>query len=547
MFILYIIAFIFAIGIIILVHEAGHFFCAKKAGILCYEFSIGMGPVLWQKKKGETMISIRLIPIGGYVSMADSTIEQLAIEKEDRIGINLDSGCVKELYLNPTNDNDAVGVVKEIELQGSHGEPLEVTLDIDGTLVTYPILKDAFMVVSPKQKIQITPYNRSFDSKKISSRMITISAGVIMNFLLAIVIYLIIYFIQGVPNYDSNQIGNVGEGYPSAFVLQEGDKITKIDDNEIASWTSLASVMDEYASKGITNLTLTYERDGNVYTENLDIYIALNNFGLSNIGIPSDVEIHKDKDGNGVQVGSVALKYGKSSSEKQEPRPNEATLTSGDTVTHIKVADGNFEAVKSWEDIVRVLGGLTDVSYINFRFYDHETSTMTVSSTPAYSYSDALLDSQNIIKIKTYIGINPTYHFSFTGCVSAAFKEFASSSMLIFNTLKELVVPSASVREVGLSDLSGVVGIFDMVSQTVSAGVLSYLSFIALLSVNIAIMNFLPIPALDGGRFVFLIYEGITHKKPNKKFETMLNNIVFFLLIALFIFVTYNDILRLFA
>lgn len=58
-------------------------------------------------------------------------------------------------------------------------------------------------------------------------------------------------------------------------------------------------------------------------------------------------------------------------------------------------------------------------------------------------------------------------------------------------------------------------------------------------------MNFLPIPALDGGRAVFLIYEAITHKKPNKKFETLLNNIVFILLLILFVFVTYNDILRL--
>ena len=60
-------------------------------------------------------------------------------------------------------------------------------------------------------------------------------------------------------------------------------------------------------------------------------------------------------------------------------------------------------------------------------------------------------------------------------------------------------------------------------------------------------MNFLPIPALDGGRAVFLIYEAITHKKAKiKKFETLLNNIVFILLLILFVFVTYNDILRLF-
>ena len=69
------IAFIFILGLIILVHEAGHFFFAKRAGILCHEFSLGMGPVIWQTKKGETNYSIRAIPIGGFVSMAGEELE----------------------------------------------------------------------------------------------------------------------------------------------------------------------------------------------------------------------------------------------------------------------------------------------------------------------------------------------------------------------------------------------------------------------------------------------------------------------------------------
>ena len=69
-----IIAFVLIIGVIILVHEGGHFFFAKKAGILCHEFSIGMGPVLYKKQWGETTICIRAIPIGGFVSMAGEEI-----------------------------------------------------------------------------------------------------------------------------------------------------------------------------------------------------------------------------------------------------------------------------------------------------------------------------------------------------------------------------------------------------------------------------------------------------------------------------------------
>ena len=84
-----------------------------------------------------------------------------------------------------------------------------------------------------------------------------------------------------------------------------------------------------------------------------------------------------------------------------------------------------------------------------------------------------------------------------------------------------------------------------MVLQLVQTGILPILAFTAMLSVNIGIMNLLPIPALDGGRIVFLGYELITRRKPNKKFELVLNNVFFILLMILFIYVTFNDVMRL--
>ena len=83
-----------------------------------------------------------------------------------------------------------------------------------------------------------------------------------------------------------------------------------------------------------------------------------------------------------------------------------------------------------------------------------------------------------------------------------------------------------------------------MVLQLVQTGILPILAFTAMLSVNIGIMNLLPIPALDGGRIIFLLYELITRRKPNKNFENILTIIFFVLLMLLFIFVTYNDIMR---
>lgn len=542
MIVLNIIAFIFAIGIIILIHEAGHFYCAKKAGILCHEFSIGMGPVLWQKRKGETMISIRAIPIGGYVAMADSTVEQILINEGETIGINLEDGSVKELVLDQNLDADFRGVVKHIELLGVHGEGLEVTLEIDGEDKTYPILRDAFLVSSPKDRMQITPYDRSFDSKKISQRFITISAGVIMNFVLSIVLYLIISFVTGVPA-NTNIVGSVGEAYPSAKFLSSGDIIKEVNGKEVTDWNSLGVIMEDVAMEGKTTITLKYIHDGVLKEENnCGVYLVLNSFGLSNMQIDENASSY-DK---GAQVGNLGLKYG-TGKDKATPSDDETVLKNGDYITAIRI-HGNSEwtVINDWSDLISNLNAYTDVISIDYKFYSQDKKKEIDSQTPIYSYSDALLSGQDIIKLKAYIGVSPEYHFDFLGCTKAGFKQFGESSLVIFSTLKELIAPSANIREVGLSDLSGVVGIFNLVSRTLSSGFLAYLSLIALLSVNIGIMNFLPIPALDGGRAVFLIYEAITHKKPNKKFETLLNNIVFILLLILFVFVTYNDILRLF-
>lgn len=542
MIVLNIIAFIFAIGIIILIHEAGHFYCAKKAGILCHEFSIGMGPVLWQKRKGETMISIRAIPIGGYVAMADSTVEQILINEGETIGINLEDGSVKELVLDQNLDADFRGVVKHIELLGVHGEGLEVTLEIDGEDKTYPILRDAFLVSSPKDRMQITPYDRSFDSKKISQRFITISAGVIMNFVLSIVLYLIISFVTGVPA-NTNIVGSVGEAYPSAKFLSSGDIIKEVNGKEVTDWNSLGVIMEDVAKEGKTTITLKYIHDGVLKEENnCGVYLVLNSFGLSNMQIDENASSY-DK---GAQVGNLGLKYG-TGKDKATPSDDETVLKNGDYITAIRI-HGNSEwtVINDWSNLISNLNAYTDVISIDYKFYSQDKKKEIDSQTPIYSYSDALLSGQDIIKLKAYIGVSPEYHFDFWGCTKAGFKQFGESSLVIFSTLKELIAPSANIREVGLSDLSGVVGIFNLVSRTLSSGFLAYLSLIALLSVNIGIMNFLPIPALDGGRAVFLIYEAITHKKPNKKFETLLNNIVFILLLILFVFVTYNDILRLF-
>lgn len=573
MVLLAILAFVFGIGLIILVHEAGHFYFAKKAGVLCHEFAIGFGPAIWKKKVGETMITLRAIPIGGYVAMADSTLEMLMIKKGDTIGINLENEYVTELLLDNNLDHEVEGVVERIELLGAHGEALEVELKIGEETKVYPIKSDAFIVASAKEKMQITPYERSFDSKKVYQRALTMSAGVIMNFILAIVLYLIISFANGVANMNSSVIGEISKNFPADLAqLKSGDKIKGIKYEGldefvlVDTWTDFQKEMDKLSNKGYTSLQLKYERDNQENTVIINsMYFAAQNIGLTNIEIPSELKIDENQTkpifnySSGVQVGNLGLKYGKSSKDEMKPKKEEATLSPGDYIVGIKVykhdENGNkeFTEVNSWRDIVNALSYLEgDVGHVYFKFFDQQSyegdveEALLETLTPVYTYSDALLDSQDMYVYKSYIGVSPTYHRPFFGCIKEAFKSFWDDATVIFRTLKELIAPSASIREVGPSNLSGFVGIFGMVKQTISNGFLPYLGLLALLSVNIGIMNLLPIPALDGGRLVFLGYEAITRKKAPKKFEIILNNIMMILLLLLFVFVTYNDILRLF-
>ncbi|WP_235070744.1 site-2 protease family protein [Turicibacter sp. TJ11] len=113
-----ILSFILALGIIILVHELGHFLVAKHYGILCHEFSIGMGPTIWSKKKGETTYSIRAIPFGGYVAMAGEEAEKEMVKVGQLVGLDLTrNGLVNKIYLKPqANQSMIQGTIQSVDL-----------------------------------------------------------------------------------------------------------------------------------------------------------------------------------------------------------------------------------------------------------------------------------------------------------------------------------------------------------------------------------------------------------------------------------------------
>ena len=136
---------------------------------------------------------------------------------------------------------------------------------------------------------------------------------------------------------------------------------------------------------------------------------------------------------------------------------------------------------------------------------------------------------------------NQDREYGFFSAISYSFKKFASLVRQMIMTIKGLFKGGISVK-----DLSGPVGIFSAVDQTKESGVSSLFYLLALLSLNVGFVNLIPFPAFDGGRILFLIIEKIKGKPVRAETENLIHTIGFFILLALIIYVTINDVIRLF-
>ena len=539
-----ILAFIIIIGAIICIHEAGHYFVAKKCGILCHEYSIGMGPALYKKQGVETTFCVRAIPIGGFVSMAGEQDTADYTKIGNKLGLRLDNDIVTEIILDEKIECDIRGEVTDKDLDGKDGKDLYITIADDmGETHYYQVKEDAKYIFEKGETLQLAPYNRVFDSKPKWQRFLVLFAGAFMNFVLALVLYLIIAFATGVPNLKSNKVGSVSSDFPASEIISKGDKIEEVNGKKISSWKDFQKALKEtYDSYG-TTIDITFTHKGEVKTASLETYTGIISIGLTNYGAENFkwTNVPGYTDVFGLEVGKVGIRYSMA----------EGNLSKGDYITGLSIggADYSFE---SWSDIIRIFDTLEVKTSLDVRFeYYHKNDDNTytkVSKGECKSiepYTDEVLSNQRVEKIQQYIGVSPTYHFSLFKCIGQAFVNFWNDFTLIFRTLKLLIAPQ-SVRQIGVSDLSSVVGIWGMVKEYIGAGFLALLSLTALLSVNIGVMNLLPIPALDGGRILFLLIEAITGKRPSKKVENAITLVFMALLLILFVYVTFNDILRIF-
>ncbi len=415
-----VISFVIIFGALVFFHELGHLVFAKRAGILCREFAIGFGPKVLAFKKNETVYTIRLLPIGGFVRMAGEDPETVELKPGYRVGLQFNSaGLVDKIILN---NKDRYPDCKVIEVENAD---MERELFIKGyedgndeVLQTFRIDEHA-VTIEDGVSTQIAPYHRQFASKTLGQRTMAIFAGPMMNFLLAIVLFMIIAAFQGVV-VDEPRLGELTtDGAALSSGLKKGDVVQSIEGEEVSSWMDVQQSIQKHPGEEIS---FVVERDG----ETLDIPV-----------IPKEIERE------GKQIGVI----------------------------------GVYPPVE-----------------------------------------------KSPVKVLTH-GVTETY--------------FWTKQIIVM--LGQLITGQFSIDM-----LSGPVGIYVSTEEVAKSGFFYLMKWAAVLSINLGIMNLLPIPALDGGRLMFFAVEAVRGKPVDRQKEGMVHFIGFALLMLLMLVVTWNDIQRFF-
>ena len=259
-----ILTFILVFGIIVVVHEFGHFYFAKKSGILVREFAIGMGPKIFAHiGKNGTAYTIRILPLGGYVRMAGWGDDTTEIKTGTPVSLTL------------TDD----GKVKRINLSGKKLDqtalPMQVTqfdfedkLFIKGLVLeeekTFAVNHDATVVEADGTEVRIAPLDVQYQNATIWGKLITNFAGPMNNFILGVVVFWILIFMQGgVRDVDTNQFHVMPQGALAKVGVPETAQITKIGSHGVSNWESLIQAVEtETKDKTAPTLDVTISEKG---------------------------------------------------------------------------------------------------------------------------------------------------------------------------------------------------------------------------------------------------------------------------------------------
>ena len=421
-------AFLFVLGVLIFVHELGHFLAARRVGVRVLTFSLGFGPKILKVKRGDTEYCISAIPLGGYVKMAGE---------------------------NPDDPRSGQS--------------------------------DEFLSKSKWQRFQI------------------LIMGPLMNVVLAVVV-LAIVLAQGdrIAAYRDEPpvIGAVmaGSAAERAGVMR-GDQILTVADDTVETWEDLLLAI---ATKPERDVAITLLRDGQ--TRSLTVRpTAEGRYEIGNIGVLPDTNPSVN-----VVPGDVADRAG---------------FEDGDVILAV-----NGERIATGTQFERAIQTNANRAIeVTVRRGDDE---VRITATPEKRGDVGKLGLAIFDESKE---INPTA----LEAIKLSIERNIESSGLIFTTLAGLFTGETSMRQ-----LQGPVGIAQLSGESASAGFLELLRLMAMLSINLGILNLMPIPVLDGGHILILLLEGIARRDFSMAVKEKMLLAGFVVLMMLMVTVIYNDLTR---
>jgi len=444
-------AFIVVIGVLIFIHEAGHFVVAKAVGIQVLRFSLGFGRPVLRWRRGETEYWISWIPFGGYVKMAGLEDEGMAGELEG----------------------------------GASAVPIDPA--------------------------------RAFDQKPVALRLLVVCAGVAMNAVLAFVIFAALAGTVGTPELNTTQIDSVvtarlPAGARALGSLAPGDRIVRINDDSIRTWDDVVRLI----------VTGPAELRFRIAGRAEPVVIDLGPGGLAARQAVADALVP--------QIPVVVQRL-------EEGRPAaRAGLKPGDVVVAVDGApvrsvEGFLERI--WPSGGRPLafqvlrgGAPRSVTIVP------DTASGVDPQYPKRPHSYGFIGAQvqpGVTRVRKPPG----------EAIVSGWQETTRTATIILGFLKGLVLGQISVRELG-----GPILVAQASGQAARLGIDWLLRFMAFFSINLAILNLLPIPLLDGGQVVFLLAEAVRRKPLPLELRLRLTQIGFVVLLGIMILATSNDVLR---
>jgi regulator of sigma E protease len=450
-------ALIVVLGVLIFVHELGHFVAAKWAGIYVHRFSLGLGaPIPWLTfRRGETEYAVSWLPLGGYVKMA-------------------------------SRDED----VGSSSLEGG---------------------KPEFEV----------PFERTFEAKPLWKRMIVILAGVTMNALFAWGVYTFLAAKNGRQLDPVTTVGRVDTtmitpGAEALARIRPGERITSVNGRPVDSWNGIQD--------GILNGSETVVTIGLAGGE--QIALSIHPDALEGrLKAARALEPYRSAVVGMVVEGQPAAKAG---------------IQAGDSIVALA-----GRPVGQWYDVVEGLRGKAgrDVPLEVVR----GGQRLALSVQP-YVDSVEVPGAGGKKQRMDRIGIGlrapdiRVERLGFGQAVVEGFNGMVRASTQIVRTVRGLFGGRISSREVG-----GPILIGKLAGESARLGLDTFLDFMALISVNLAVLNLLPIPVLDGGQFMFLLAEGVIRRPLPMKLRERLTTVGLVLLVLLMGLAFSNDFRRLFG